>query len=409
MRRNTRRRPPPALTWLMALYLTVLLSIFNQMGMKGSKMLVALHAIDLGASPLAIGALVSTYGVFPLLLALYAGKVSDRMGVRRPMMFGSLLIVVGLLLPLARPVLPVMYAAVAMIGVGSLFFQVSSHNLIGAIGGPDARTANFGTFALGASISSFLAPLLVGFIIDHAGHRPAYGALALVVMVPFICLASYAGFIPAHVKGGSKEGAPGGARLLQDPALRRTVLTSALIITGIELFSFYVPIYGRSIGLSASTIGIVIGMQAAAAFAVRLWMPRLASHYGERKVLTASLVIAGVTYFAFPLVEQAVLLGMISFVLGLGLGCGQPLSIVLIYNQSPPGRAGEALGLRLTANKFTQILVPLLFGSLGTAAGVYPVFWCNGLLLLLGSYLTADKTVRPTESAAGRRQQGERD
>ena len=82
---------------------------------------------------------------------------------------------------------------------------------------------------------------------------------------------------------------------------------------------------------------------------------------------------------------------MISFVLGLGLGCGQPLSIILTYNHAPANRAGEALGLRLTVNKFTEILVPIAFGSLGTAAGIFPVFWANALLLLIGGYFSAEK------------------
>ena len=77
--------------------------------------------------------------------------------------------------------------------------------------------------------------------------------------------------------------------------------------------------------------------------------------------------------------------------LGLGLGCGQPLSIVLTYNHAPADRAGEALGLRLTVNKFTEILVPIAFGSLGTAAGVFLVFRTNALLLPIGRYFSAGK------------------
>jgi hypothetical protein len=101
--------------------------------------------------------------------------------------------------------------------------------------------------------------------------------------------------------------------------------------------------------------------------------------------------MAGVTYLAFPMVGNPFVLGLMSFVLGLGLGSGQPLSIILTYNDSPPGRAGEALGLRLAVNKLTQIAVPLAFGSLGTAAGVFPVFWANALLLLIGGYLSGKK------------------
>ncbi len=375
----------------MAIYLTALLAILNQIGLKGSKMLVALYAIELGASPLAIGALVSTYAVFPLLLAVYAGRVTDRHGVRKPMMLGSLGLSAGLAVPAAFPGLPALFASCALAGTASLFFQISVHNLVGSLGEGYERTRNFGTFSLAASISGFLGPLLVGFAIDRSGHLPTYVMLAAIACVPGLVLAVNAGFIPSRVRPGKGEPRGGLKELLGSPSLRRTFFTSGLIITGIDLFNFYMPIYGRSIGLSASVIGTVLGMQAAAAFAVRLWMPRLARRFGERSVLTGSLLVAGFTYFAFPSVAHPVLLGLASFVLGLGLGCGQPLSIVLTYNDSPPGRAGEALGMRLTVNKFTQIVVPVVFGSLGTAAGVLPVFWANAALLLIGGYLSAEK------------------
>jgi len=375
----------------MAIYLTSLLAILNQTGMKGSKMLVALYAIELGASPLMIGALVSTYAVFPLLLAVYAGRVVDRHGVRNPMLMGSLGMTAGLSLPLAFPSVPALFASCALIGTASLFFQISTHNLVGSLGDGSARTGNFGTYSLAASLSGLLGPLLVGFTIDTAGHTTSYAILAAITCIPGLVLLTGPGFIPARVK--VRREASGGrvADLIATPSLRRTLFSSGLIITGIDLFNFYMPIYGRSIGLSASVIGVVVGMLAAAAFVVRVWMPTLARRYGERAVLTGSLLIAGATYFAFPSVRDPILLGAIAFLLGLGLGCGQPLSILLVYNDSPPGRAGEALGLRLTVNKFTQIAVPLAFGTLGTALGTSPVFWANGILLLAGGYLSRDK------------------
>lgn len=375
----------------MAIYLTVLLAILSQTALKGSKMLVALYAIELGASPLVIGMLVSMYAVFPVLLAVYAGRISDRAGVRPPMVLGSLGMACGLLLPVFLPSMAMLFISSALIGIATLFFHVSVHNLVGSLGEAHERTGNFSTFSLGASISGFAGPLLVGVMVDHSGYLPTYAVLAVIAAIPGIVLLRYAGFIPPRVKAAAADRRGSVQDLLGSAALRRTYITGGLIITGIDLYNFYLPIYGRSIGLSASAIGIVLGMQAAAAFAVRLWMPRLARRFSEQRVLTASLLVAGVTYLGFPLVENAFLLGIISFVLGLGLGCGQPLSIILTYNHAPANRAGEALGLRLTVNKFTEIIVPIAFGSLGTAAGVFPVFWANALLLMIGGCLSAEK------------------
>ena len=79
--------------------------------------------------------------------------------------------------------------------------------------------------------------------------------------------------------------------------------------------------------------------------------------------------------------------GVIRDVLGTGLGCGSPLSMMLAYNRAPPGRSGEAMGLRQMVNKGTEILVPFVFGSLSTAFGMVPVFWLDAGLLAIAAAL----------------------
>jgi MFS family permease len=176
---------------------------------------------------------------------------------------------------------------------------------------------------------------------------------------------------------------------------------SGVTLTGIELFTFYFPVYGRSIGLSASAIGLVMSSYAVAAFIVRLGMHRAARRIGELGVLTASLFIAGVTYTLVPLVSQAPVLALVAFLLGIGLGCAQPLTILLTYNHAPEGRSGEALGMRLTVNKLTQILVPVVFGGIGSAFGLIPVFWANGAFLLVGGFVSlAERRVAARSHAA---------
>jgi MFS family permease len=176
--------------------------------------------------------------------------------------------------------------------------------------------------------------------------------------------------------------------MLRDAGLRRTLVMSGVTLTGIELFTFYFPVYGRSIGLSASAIGMVMSSYAVAAFIVRLGMSRATRRVGEVGVLTASLFVAGATYLVVPLVSQAALLALMAFLLGLGLGCAQPLTILLTYNHAPAGRSGEALGMRLTVNKLTQIIVPVVFGGIGSAFGLFPVFWANGAFLLAGGVVS---------------------
>jgi predicted MFS family arabinose efflux permease len=370
------------------LYFVVLLSVLANAALRGSKVLVSLDAIELGASAFTIGVIAALFAVFPLLLAVQAGRISDRIGVRRPILLGAICMSAGLALPAVFGGLAALFLCPTLIGLGHVFLHVSTHNAIGSIGDRDERARNFSVFSLGSSIAAFIGPSLAGVSIDTIGYQPAYLALAGCTVFAAILVALFPRAMPD--RAGDHEAPQGTSTLdlLRDSALRRTLIMSGVTLTGIELFTFYLPIYGRSVGLSASSIGLVLSAYAAAGFAVRLAMQRLARRYTELGVLTGSLFIAAAAYGLIPFLSQLPLLVLLAFLLGLGLGSAQPLTIMLTYDHAPKGRSGEALGMRVTVNKVTQIAVPLLFGGLGSAFGVPPVFWANAAFLLLGGVIS---------------------
>ena len=385
----------------MLVYLAVLLSLLQGISQRGAKMVVSLSALAVGASPFQVGIIGALFAVFPLLLAVFAGKISDRIGVRRPIAGGALMMSLGILAPFLVPGLAGLMACATLVGLGHIFFHVSIHNLIGAYGEGEARTRNFATFSLGASISAFIGPALAGFSIDGFGFLPTHAILAAIAVVPAAIIVAYPRLVPPRAPHVEKEHAGGSMALLANPGLRRTLIMSGVTLTGIELFTFYFPVYGRSIGLTASAIGLVMSSYAVAAFIVRMGMHRAARRIGEIGDLTASLFVAGITYMLVPLVDRAPLLALTAFFLGIGLGCAQPLTILLTYNHAPAGRSGEALGMRLTVNKLTQIAVPVLFGGLGSAFGLIPVFWANGAFLLAGGFVSlAERRVASQRDAA---------
>ncbi|MCW5603082.1 MAG: MFS transporter [Burkholderiales bacterium] len=359
----------------MAIYPVLLIVLCNMTSLRGSKVLVSLFAIELGASQLFIGVIVALYSLFPLLLAIYAGKLADRLGVRTPILAGSIGMGVALLLPYAYPGMAALYASAALIGASHVFYNVSVQNLVGMLSGPDTRTRNFSNFGLVMAVGGITGPLLAGFSIDLVGHAAGYLCLAAIPFVSALMLSSMRKLgRPLPRKEEEKQAAGSRAGLLSNAPLRRTLITSGIILTGIDLFQFYLPIYGHSIGLSASSIGLILGAFAAASFVVRLAMPALVRKLGEEAVLTASLFCAAATYLMFPMVSDALLLAVIAFLLGLATGCGQPLTLMLIYSRAPEGRSGEAIGMRMTINNFTHIVVPLFFGTLGSAFGAAPIF-----------------------------------
>ena len=133
----------------MSVYFVILLSVLSSIAYRGSKVLVSLDALHLGANSFMVGVLVALYAVFPLLLAVYAGRISDRIGVRYPILLGSVGITAALALPALHEGLFTLFLCPTLIGLGQIFFHVSIHNAVGSIGDPADRAKNFSTFSLG--------------------------------------------------------------------------------------------------------------------------------------------------------------------------------------------------------------------------------------------------------------------
>ncbi len=357
------------------------LGIFNHTVLTGGRVTVALYALSHGASPLIVGTLMGLYAFLPMLLALAAGRLSDRMGVRRPMLAGSCGIALGALIPCFISGLAPLYVATSLIGVSFMMFQISMQNATGAFGPPTERARNFSLLALGYSISLFGGPLIAGLLIDHASFTTAFAVLAVLPLVPIVVLGRGMISLPALQRAHAKDAKGGLLQLLSNPRLRRVFLINGLLSMAWDLHSFFIPIYGAKIGLSASRIGVILASFAVATFVVRLFMPKIAKRFSEFEVLTAALFVAGAAFALFPFVEQVGVLMTLSFTLGLALGSGQPMVMSLLYSLAPVGRMGEAAGVRMTIVNASTFAMPLLFGAVGSTLGLAPVFWTVGAAL----------------------------
>ena len=365
----------------MSIQLVMLIVLLNMSAFRASKVLVSLFSIELGASQFLIGVLIALYSLFPVMLALQAGKVSDRLGVKLPMVIGSVGFAGSLSIPFFFPVLPALYVSAVLTGIFHMLYNVSVQNLVGSLGGKEERTRNFSNYALAMALGSFVGPMAAGFSIDRFGHAVGYLCVAFFPLVPAMIVAGTRSVATGPRLKTEEEKAVLSASLLQNPALRRTLVAGAVAVTAQDLFQFYMPIYGHSIGLSASAIGVILAMSGIAAFIVRAALPAMSRRWTSDAIFNCSLYVSAVAFLAFPFLTSATALAALALVLGLGMGCAQPVILVLIYGRAPEGRSGEALGMRIALNQFMHIAVPIVFGSLGSLFGVAPVFYANSALL----------------------------
>ena len=370
----------------MPLHLTFAVTLIGFIGVNAARVVLQLYALELHASPTEVGLLVASYYVCPLFFSLPAGAWGDRFGPRWPLLFSAICGTLGLVAPFFAHSMPVLYLAGVLSGLSFAFFLVIVQNMVGVLSAPEKRAQNFSNFSLVGAISNFIGPLVAGFSIDNFGYPIACLVAAAFALATGAVVMAWGSLLP----GGSHRPAPRTrlADTLADPAVLRILAIGSLVQLGTDLFSFYIPVYGVGIGLSASTIGGLLAVFAAASFIVRFALPRLIKRLGEDMLLAYSFCLAALGFALVPLFHSVVMLSLVSFIFGLGTGCGQPIATIMMFSRAADGRSGEALGLRLTVNNLVRVISPALFGFIVSGFGLAPVFYINAMMMGAGGIIS---------------------
>lgn len=360
--------------------------------MAGTRMAAPLLALRDGHSAMNVGILLSLFALAPVFLALPAGRFADRHGLRKPVGIAVAVAVAGAGMAVLFPIFPVLCLSAFLTGAATGAASISLQRHVGraATGATELKRV-FSWLAIGPAASNFIGPLTAGLLIDHAGtsagdtvgYQAAFALMLLFAMASWFWVRHVHELAPVAVLAGAK---PTRAwDLMREPMMRRLMLVNWCMSSCWDVHQFAVPILGHDFGFSASVIGAILGGFAVAAAAIRIVIPLFAAHLREYVVVTAAMVVTTVVFALYPLMNHPVAMGACSVMLGLALGTVQPMVMSMLHQITPPARHGEALGLRLMAINGSSVAMPLVFGTLGAAAGVSVLFWVVGFVVGVGS------------------------
>ncbi len=370
----------------MSISLIFLITILPHIAFAGARVTLSLFALHLGATPLIVGMIISLIAVVPMVYSARWGRGIDRTGIYKPMLLGAGLVLAGTLLAFALPRIETLFAASMLVGTGFMLYHICVNQAAALVGRPEDRTRNFSMLALAFSTSGFIGPVVAGFAIDGIGHRNTFLLCAGFMVATLALIYHRRHEITRHHQPVAQTRDKRAMDLLRIPALLRIFIISGLMSMCWDLYTFVMPIHGAGIGLSASTIGLILGSFGGAIFLFRLMLPWVVHRFNERKLLISAMVLSGCMLALIPLVDSVPLLMVVSFVLGIGLGGTQPIIMAMLYAQAPEGRGGEAVGMRTQLLNITQAGIPMIFGALGAWMGMAPVFITMGVALLAGAW-----------------------
>ena len=364
----------------------IALASLHHIAYAAVRVLLTLGALHVHATPLQVGLVVSLFALLPMFGSIPGGRWVDRIGPRLPMQLGIATVLGGLLVSVVWLSIESLMVTSVLVGVGYLPFHLAIQKMVSLIGTTETRRHNLSLMAIGYSVATFLGPIVAGFLIDAVGYRVPFALLAVLPLGVLLWVRRLGERLP-----GEGMAAPVAAQslrirdLLATGELRRVYLVVALLSAAWDIHQFAVPLYGARLGLSASAIGLILGAYALATLVVRMLLPLFLTDISEWRALLAAMLISGVVYAAYPFFSSLESLLALSFVLGLGLGVSQPMSMSAIARVAPADRLGEATGLRMMLVYGTQTALPTMFGALGGLIGIGGLFW--GMAVLLGGGL----------------------
>ena len=357
--------------------------------MAGVRLAAPLQALRQGHSAWEVGVLLGLFALAPVLLALPAGRLADRHGYHHPLRVAVALTVGGGLLAwlstwLVQADFFLLCAAATLTGAGSNVGLIA----IQRTAGRTARDATglrrvFSWLGVAPALSNVVGPVLAGVLIDLGGFSAAFAAMALLPLASLW----WAQRVPQETPPPrtAEQRQRSSWELLHTPGLRRLLMVNWLLSASWDVHTFVVPILGHERGFSASAIGTVLGVFAAAVALIRLLIPMLAQHLREAQVLVGAMLATGLVFAVYPFVQSAWMMGVCAVLLGLALGAVQPMIMTTLHQITPHDRHGEAIALRSMTINFSSAVMPLMFGLAGAALGAASLFWVMGALVAAGS------------------------
>lgn len=363
--------------------------------MAGIRMAASLQVLNDGHGAWTVGLLLALFAAAPVLTAWQAGRLADRHGYH-PLVRGA----VGLSIAGGAAALGSTFAQgvlhLGLLSVAAMFVGTAANVgmlTIQRTAGLVARDATermrvFSWLGVAPSFANVIGPVAVGLMIDGFGFAAGYALMAALPMMTAVA-ARRVPRSPVAPERPLPKGAPARTpwSLLQAPGMRRLMVVNWLLSMSWDVHSFAVPLLGHERGFNASTIGFILGVFTLAVTGVRLVIPLLAHRLREVTVMRAAMVGTGIVFAAYPFAPNAWVMGGLAVVLGMTLGCVQPMIMTLLHQLTPHERHGEALALRSMAINATSTVMPMLFGASGALVGTAALFWAVGAAVLAGSRL----------------------
>jgi MFS family permease len=354
-------------------------------------------ADNLDASPSQVSLLFTSYMAVMGVAMLITGVVSSRIGPKRTLLVGLVIIIAGAGLAGMSDTVMEIVGWRALWGLGNaLFIATALATIVSSAKGSVAQAIILYEAALGLGIA--VGPLVGGVLGSISWRGPFFGVSALMAVALVVTIF----LLPATPR-------PERATSLADPfrALRHRGLLGVAVTALLYNFGFFTLLAFTPfpLDMSAHEIGLIFfGWGVALAFTSVVVAPRLQHRFGTVRVLILNLLTFSLVLVAMAVwTDHKAVLAAGVVVAGLFIGINNTLITETVMKAAPAGRSAATRGIEpvergvaSAAYSFLRFggaaVAPWLAGVLGEEVSVHLPFWVGAAAVVAGAgVLTATR------------------
>lgn len=347
--------------------------------------IIPLYARNLGASPELIGWAVGASTMTGVLIKLPSGTLSDIIGRRRVLLAGAL---VFALIPFFYPLATGIAALILLRfihGNATALFGPTASAFISDVSEPQERGIRLGLYSSIQGMGQAIGPALGGVLITLAGFSSTFSVSGFIGVAGLLLLLLLIG------DPGRREGTL--VRTSFFTGLREVfsnrgiVLTSSAVaaeMLAVGAYNGFLPLYAKEVvGLEASAIGTIFGVQVVTALLTRPVMGKVSDRIGRRTLIFTALCACGVLISLLPLARSFALLLLFGLLWGLSTATVSAVAMAFITDLAKREQYGSAHGAYGTIFDLGEATGPVLAGVMLSHleyGWMFPIF---GMLVLV--------------------------
>ena len=380
------------------LFWVCLLIFVNQLGFGSIVPVVPLYADAFGVSAAAIGATIAVYGAARFAMNVPTGYLADRFGRQKALALGGLVTVVG------------NFGS----GLSDDYWQFLAGRFVAGAGAAMVIT---GTQIVVADISNRsnrgrMMAIYQGVFLFAVGFGPVPGGLladSISLAAPFFAYAALGGVvsllawfrIPDTGEIGREAAAASGQ---ERPPLRQQITAlrrqrGFVLIAIVSFAAFFARTGGlfnliptqaeNELGLSASQIGLGLGVISLIGLALAYPSGVLVDRFGRKTVIVPSTLVSGVSMFMFALMPNFTWFLLSCCAWAISIGIAGPAPAAYAADMAPTGMNASAMGLYRMLADTGYILGPLGLGFLADIASPEAALFGTGTMVLVAGAVFA--------------------